>query len=99
MTTKTQLQNKIQELEKELQQFKEQLNDYKEITCEMTDIKTKAQAIKDAVGTVYPNIVFWETDKPTVITALREVINQLQQSPGVISCADMLELCEEIEKL
>ena len=30
MTTKTQLQNKIQELEKELQQFKQQLNDYKE---------------------------------------------------------------------
>ena len=30
MTTKTQLQNKIQELEAELQQFKEQLNNYKE---------------------------------------------------------------------
>ena len=30
---------------------------------------------------------------------LREVINQLQQSPGVISCADMLELCEQIEKI
>jgi hypothetical protein len=30
MTTKTQLQNKIQELEAELQQFKQQLNNYKE---------------------------------------------------------------------
>ena len=30
---------------------------------------------------------------------LREVINQLQVSPGVIMCADFLELCEEIEKL
>ena len=30
MTTKTQLQNKIQELEAELNQFKEQLNNYKE---------------------------------------------------------------------
>ena len=30
MTTKTQLQNKIQELEAELNQFKQQLNDYKE---------------------------------------------------------------------
>ena len=30
---------------------------------------------------------------------LREVINQLQQSPGVISCADVLELCDELEKL
>jgi hypothetical protein len=27
------------------------------------------------------------------------VINQLQVSPGVIMCADVLELCEEIENL
>jgi endonuclease I len=40
---------------------------------------------------------YWHRDG--VASALREVINQLQQSPGVISCADMLELCEEIEKL
>jgi hypothetical protein len=31
--------------------------------------------------------------------ALREVINQLQQSPGVIMCPDVLELCEELEAL
>jgi len=30
---------------------------------------------------------------------LREVINQLQQSPGVIMCADVLKLCEELEAL
>jgi len=34
MTTKTQLQNKIQELESELQKFKSQLSSYKEITIE-----------------------------------------------------------------
>jgi hypothetical protein len=34
-----------------------------------------------------------------IASVLREVINVLQVSPGVISCADMLELCEEIEKL
>ena len=34
-----------------------------------------------------------------VVSAIREVINQLQQSPGVISCADVLELCDELEKL
>jgi hypothetical protein len=66
-------------------------------------MKTKAQAVKDAVGTVYPNIVFWEIDKPTVIATLREVINQLQQSsathPAFISCPDLLELCEELENL
>ena len=39
-------------------------------------------------------------DRTKVIaSALREVINQLQQSPGIISCADLLELCEELEKL
>ena len=34
-----------------------------------------------------------------VAAALREAINQLQQSPGVIMCADVLELCEELEAL
>ena len=34
MTSKTQLQSKIQELESELKTFKEQLNNYKEITIE-----------------------------------------------------------------
>ena len=37
--------------------------------------------------------------KDGVVAALREVINQLQQSPGVIMCADVLKLCEEIENL
>jgi hypothetical protein len=38
-------------------------------------------------------------DRAKVIAAaLRETINQLQQSPGIISCADLLELCEELEK-
>jgi hypothetical protein len=38
-------------------------------------------------------------DKFSVAAVIRETINQLQQSPGVIMCADVLELCEEIEKL
>ena len=37
--------------------------------------------------------------KDGVAAALRETINQLQQSPGVIMCADLLELCEELEAL
>jgi hypothetical protein len=37
--------------------------------------------------------------KDGVVAAIREVINQLQQSPGVIMCADVLELCEELEAL
>ena len=38
MTTKTQLQNKIQELEAELQSFKKQLDSYKEVTVETASI-------------------------------------------------------------
>ncbi len=34
-----------------------------------------------------------------IANVLREVINQLQQSPGVIMCADVLELCDELEAL
>jgi hypothetical protein len=34
-----------------------------------------------------------------LIHTFKELINQLQQSPGIISCADLLELCEELEKL
>ena len=37
--------------------------------------------------------------KDGVVAALREVINQLQQSPGVIMCADVLKLCDELEAL
>ena len=32
-------------------------------------------------------------------SVLRQTINQLQQSPGVIMCADVLKLCEELEAL
>jgi cell shape-determining protein MreC len=38
MTSKNQLQSKIQELEAELQEFKEQLNTYKEITIETASV-------------------------------------------------------------
>jgi hypothetical protein len=39
------------------------------------------------------------SEKYALILALRETINQLQQSPGVIMCADVLELCDELEAL
>ena len=38
MTTKNQLQSKIQELEAELQSFKQQLNTYKEVTIETASV-------------------------------------------------------------
>ena len=37
--------------------------------------------------------------KDGVVSAIREVINQLQQGNAMISAPDVLELCEEIEAL
>jgi len=65
------------------------------LTLIMTE---RAQKIVDATMelTLRPQ----QGDRARVISAaLREVINQLQQSPGVIMCADVLELCEELEAL
>ena len=31
--------------------------------------------------------------------AFRELINQLQVSPGIIMCPDILELCEELKNV
>jgi hypothetical protein len=55
----------------------------------------RAQKVKEAFweNTKYPD----DLDEWNLANALREVINQLQQSPGVIMCADVLELCEELE--
>lgn len=44
----------------------------------------------------------WETMQPShphtiAVAVLRETINVLQVSPGVIMCYDVLELCEELE--
>ena len=57
----------------------------------------RAQKVKEAFweNTKYPD----DLDEWNLVNALREVINQLQQSPGVIMCADVLELCEELEAL
>ena len=44
----------------------------------------------------------WEVTDSEVLgiaAALRETINILQVSPGIIRCPDMLELCEELEAL
>ena len=57
----------------------------------------RAQKVKEAFweNTKYPD----DLDEWNLTNALREAINQLQQSPGVIMCADVLELCEELEVL
>jgi len=62
----------------------------------MTNLSPQAQAIVDAADEVFSN---GGTIRGGFAAALREVVNQLQQSPGVVMCYDILELCDELELL
>ena len=62
----------------------------------MTNLSTQTQAIIDAADEVFSN---GGTIREGFAAALREVVNQLQQSPGVVMCYDILELCDELEAL
>ena len=63
-------------------------------------MKEQAQRIREvARQALYSTPNDQECEVPIMVATLREVINQLQQSPGVIMCADVLELCEELEAL
>ena len=63
-------------------------------------MKEQAKKIDDAYWRAITNVPdIYTKGRVRFAAGLREVINQLQQSPGVIMCADVLELCEEIEKL
>ena len=64
----------------------------------------EAQAVADAIHQVWWDWGDMEPSHPNVIAvaALRETINQLQKGTtvgAVIMCADVLELCEELEAL
>jgi hypothetical protein len=63
-------------------------------------MKEQAKKIDDAYWRAITNVPdIYTKGRVRFAAGLREVINQLQQSPGVIMCSDLLELCEEIEKL
>ena len=59
----------------------------------MTNLSPQAQAVLDAFICCPVEI----SDQLALTAALREVVNQLQQSPGVVMCYDILELCDELE--
>ena len=63
----------------------------------------RAQKVMDEFYSTFANerqdFIVQKLNNDAIANVLREVVNQLQQSPGVIMCADVLELCEEIEKL
>ena len=66
----------------------------------MTDMTDRAKQLREvARQALYSTPNDQECEVPIMVATLREVINQLQQSPGVIMCADVLELCEELEAL
>ena len=70
----------------------------------MTNLSPQAQSVLDAAFPAYDeeNLYFLTGEQHTgkiVSAALREVVNQLQQSPGVVMCYDILELCDELEVL
>ena len=63
----------------------------------------RAQKVMDEFYSTFANerqdFIVQDLNHDAVANALREVINVLQVSPGVIMCADVLELCEELEAL
>ena len=65
----------------------------------MTDKKEVAQTLKDAVKTLYQDEkcaeMGWETDKPTIIVVLRELVNQLKYIG--ITEKNILEIVDELE--
>ena len=65
----------------------------------MTNLSTQAQALKDAVKTLYQDEkcaeMGWETDKPTITVVLRELVNQLKYIG--ITEKNILEIADELE--
>ena len=58
-------------------------------------MKTKAQEVLYAYMDVEKDL----SQPKILIYTLKELINQLQVSPGIIKCPDIIELCEELKKL
>ena len=65
----------------------------------MTNLSTQAQALKDAVKTLYLDEKCaefgWETDKPTITVVLRELVKQLKYIG--ITEKNILEIVDELE--
>ena len=75
----------------------------------MTNKKEVAQAIWDTYIDGYSKALMTPVEqfdtyldpysKKIIADILRVVINDLQVSPGVVMCYDILELCDELENL
>jgi|LakMenE01Jun11ns_1017448.scaffolds.fasta_scaffold8477956_2 hypothetical protein len=89
-------------IEKDFQNLMEQVYGPLKKT-KITNMTERAQTIREAFYLTFADkrqdFIIEKLNDDAIANVLREVINQLQQSPGVIMCADVLELCEELEKL
>ena len=61
----------------------------------MSDMKEKAIEVLYSYMDVEKDL----SQPKILIHTFKVLIHELQQSPGVIMCADVLELCEELEAL
>jgi hypothetical protein len=89
-------------IEKDFQNLMEQVYGPLKKT-KITNMTERAQTIREAFYLTFADkrqdFIIEKLNDDAIANVLRETINQLQQSPGVIMCADVLELCEELEKL
>jgi hypothetical protein len=89
-------------IEKDFQNLMEQVYGPLKKT-KITNMTERAQTIREAFYLTFADkrqdFIIEKLNDDAIANVLRETINQLQQSPGVIMCADVLELCEELEAL
>jgi hypothetical protein len=89
-------------IEKDFQNLMEQVYGPLKKT-KITNMTERAQTIREAFYLTFADkrqdFIIEKLNDDAIANVLRELINQLQQSPGVIMCADVLELCEELEAL
>ena len=89
-------------IEKDFQNLMEQVYGPLKKT-KITNMTERAQTIREAFYLTFADkrqdFIIEKLNDDAIANVLREVINQLQQSPGVIMCADVLELCEELKAL
>jgi hypothetical protein len=65
----------------------------------MTNMKEKAKEVLHTYQKIDGDFFEFQSDGKCLSVTIREAVKQLQQSPGVIMCADVVELCAELEKL
>jgi len=89
-------------IEKDFQNLMEQVYGPLKKT-KITNMTERAQTIREAFYLTFADkrqdFIIEKLNDDAIANVLRETINQLQQSPGVIMCADVLELCDELEAL